>query len=734
DIDAPEVWQISHGSPEVTVAVIDSGVDYAHRDLRDNIWINQGEIPGNHQDDDGNGFVDDIYGYDFYNRDGDPQDDFGHGTHCAGIIAAQGNNGLDIAGVCWGAKIMSLKFIGPYGRGPSTEAASAIYYAVFNGADVISCSWGYTMNLPWIESAIEYASSQGVMVVASAGNANSTLPHYPAYYDNIIAVAATNSLDGRASFSTYGSWVEIAAPGVDILSLRGSETPLGTHYDKYTTILSGTSMAAPHVSGAAALLISLNPETTLEEITTALMDSADTIGSDICQSGRLNLHQAALEALSLPSTGRLLLDQQTYPLSCQIEIEVMDFDLVGTGALPITLSSDGGDFETITLLESSITPGIFRGSINLSTDTIIIEDGVLHSSHGQFITATYQDADGGFGIPVTVTDTALVDGKGPEVINITAQPTSRSATIYIETDEPAQVIIKSGLTCGGPYTIQGVSIGYHTSPVVRLLNLITETDYYFEIELVDRAGNKSQFDNDGLCYSFTTDVLSGFYVPGVYPTIQAAIDDTLDGDTVRVANGVYTGEGNRDLDFQGKAITVRSENGARSCLIDVQATPSDEHRGFYFHRDETTDSILDGFTIKNGVFESGGGGIFCEGASPTIRNCIIKNNKAGEIGEALDNKGGGVYNVNSNAAYINCQFIENCAQYGGSMFNQEGAIILIACTFKNNSGMYGGGLYNQNGSVTLTNCMFQNNGCDYGAAIVNAGELTATECIFLQNI
>jgi subtilisin family serine protease len=310
DIDAPEAWDVSTGLTEVVIAVVDTGVYYNHRDLQNNRWINQAEYNGTTGiDDDDNGYVDDIYGYDFFNDDSDPLDDNNHGTHCAGTIAADANNNLDITGVCWKGRIMALKFIDRYGYGSVGDAVTAFYYAVENGADVISNSWGGGENSSVLQDAVNYAHSRGVIVVAAAGNSNSSVPIYPAACDNVISVAATNSNDQKAPFSSYGDWVDIAAPGVDILSLRPSQGSSGGGYDGYTSIASGTSMACPFVAGACASLISANPTLTKEEILDMLMRSGDPIEDGICLSDkRLNLFNLLSEAQ--PSKGRIALDKK----------------------------------------------------------------------------------------------------------------------------------------------------------------------------------------------------------------------------------------------------------------------------------------------------------------------------------------------------------------------------------------------------------------------------------------
>ncbi|MHC4545891.1 MAG: S8 family serine peptidase, partial [Planctomycetota bacterium] len=227
DIDAPEAWDIATGVPDgsdIIVGVIDSGIDYLHPDLAGNMWVNPGEIPNNDVDDDGNGYVDDVHGYDFYQDDGDPSDAAGHGTHVSGIIAGVGDNGIGVAGVNWRCKLMALRFLNAQGSGSTVEAIEAVNYGVANGAKILNNSWGGGGYSQSLETAITDARDQGVLFVAAAGNSgidNDSWPHYPSSYDvsNVIAVAATDVNDSRASFSSFGAEsVDVGAPGVGILS------------------------------------------------------------------------------------------------------------------------------------------------------------------------------------------------------------------------------------------------------------------------------------------------------------------------------------------------------------------------------------------------------------------------------------------------------------------------------------------------------------------------------------
>jgi subtilisin family serine protease/subtilisin-like proprotein convertase family protein len=298
DIDAPEAWDVTTGSHDTIVAVIDTGVDYTHPDLAANMWTNPGEIPGNGIDDDGNGYVDDIHGYDFVNHDGDPMDDHFHGTHVAGTIGAVGNDGQGIAGVNWHVQIMALKFLDASGGGYSSDAIAALNYAVANGAVVSNNSWGGGSYSAAFQTAIQNARAKGHIFVAAAGNDgsnNDTSPFYPASYnvDNVISVAATDHTDSLAYFSNYGaSTVDLAAPGVNIYSTFPTKQTQAMKDEgfgpNYGTI-SGTSMATPHVTGVVALVRSAHPDWTYDQVIEQIMGTVDPIaGLKTISGGRVN--------------------------------------------------------------------------------------------------------------------------------------------------------------------------------------------------------------------------------------------------------------------------------------------------------------------------------------------------------------------------------------------------------------------------------------------------------------
>ncbi len=299
DIDAPEAWDIETGN-NVVVGVIDTGVDYSHPDLNDNMWTNPGETPGNEVDDDGNGYVDDYYGYDFINDDGDPFDDYGHGTHVAGTIAAEGNNDIGVTGVSWSAEIMALKIFDASGFTDEFSAIQAVEYATIMGAKLTNNSWGGGGYSQALYDAIANAGEAGQLFIAAAGNYsnnNDVNPFYPASYDldNIIAVAATDHNDQLSNFSHGGATsVDIGAPGSNIYS-----TIPGGGYASY----SGTSMATPHVTGVASLIWSQEPELSALEVKERILSYVDPIEAlqgITVSGGRLNAYNALTETEPLP--------------------------------------------------------------------------------------------------------------------------------------------------------------------------------------------------------------------------------------------------------------------------------------------------------------------------------------------------------------------------------------------------------------------------------------------------
>ena len=344
DIDALGAWAVRTDASNAVVGVIDTGIDYNHEDLVGNIWTNPGEdLNGNGIvdatdfngiDDDGNGKIDDLRGWDCRNEDNDPMDDHNHGTHVAGTVGARGNNGVGVVGVNWNAKLMPLKFLSAGGSGSTTDAIECINYAAsFKDAlgntivRITSNSWGGGQKSKALEDAI---AKSGALFVAAAGNSGSSSKMYPAGYalDNIISVAATDHNDLLASFSNFGSdWVDLGAPGVNVLS--------SVRNNGYRSF-SGTSMATPHVSGVAALLRAHVPEMTNADVKARILGTVDPLTSlqgKTVSGGRLNAMRA-LGGFELPA--------DSMPPAAVADLTV-DPTMVTQTSLKLTWTATGDD-------------------------------------------------------------------------------------------------------------------------------------------------------------------------------------------------------------------------------------------------------------------------------------------------------------------------------------------------------------------------------------------------------
>lgn len=379
DIKAPQAWDTTQGSRDIIVAVIDSGVDYNHPDLVNNIWTNPGDDCNNGVDDDGDNYADDCRGWNFTDNTNDPMDDLGHGTHVAGIIGAVGNNGMGIAGVMWKVRIMPLKIVGDYGPDICGEGEdfcyyvsdeiSAIKYAVAKGARIINASYGGNSYSHAEYDAISAAKDAGVLFIAAAGNGgldtigdnNDINPIYPAGYNlpNIIAVAATDQNDQRASFSDYGlNSVQVAAPGVYILST----VPTAGIADSFTSFCtgsffagydfcSGTSMAAPHVAGLAGLIESYYGHFDYQQVRATILRYVDPLPSLqgwVQSGGRVDAYKA-ISALIAPTN---LVASSTLP--SEVSLTWTD-NATGEDGYTIERKAEGGDYATVGTLGPDVT-------------------------------------------------------------------------------------------------------------------------------------------------------------------------------------------------------------------------------------------------------------------------------------------------------------------------------------------------------------------------------------------
>lgn len=410
DMDVAEAWNTTTGSGSVVVGVIDTGIDYRHPDLAANMWRNPGEIVGDGIDNDQNGYIDDVYGWDFANNDSDPFDDEGHGTHVAGTIGAVGNNGTGVVGVSWNVSLMALKFLGADGSGSTSAAIAAINYATrmrqSHGVNVVATnnSWGGGGASNALRDAIAAGGAAGILCVAAAGNEsanNDATPSYPANYPStaIISVAATDASNRLASFSNFGATsVDVAAPGVGIYS-----TVPNSRYASY----SGTSMATPHVTGTVALLAAANPQATAAEIRSAILSTAVPVAGlagKVATGGLVNA-AAAVAAIgggsgggdgggttpTQPAPTADVIDVSPDPRTTSVSAVVVQFSraVAGFDATDIRLTRDGAAVAlggvTITTTDSvrwtvsglsaaTATAGTYVLTVNASGTGIVASD------------------------------------------------------------------------------------------------------------------------------------------------------------------------------------------------------------------------------------------------------------------------------------------------------------------------------------------------------------------------
>lgn len=440
DIDAPEAWDLTTGTTNAVVAVIDTGIDYAHPDLVSNLYRNTSDCNADGLDDDGNGYVDDCYGIDTYNNDADPMDDHGHGTHVAGTIGATANNGTGVAGVNWVTSIMACKFLDASGSGTTAGAISCLDYIATmkdRGVNIIATnnSWGGSAYSQALRDAIDLHRQRGILFIAAAGNFgsdNDSSLAYPCslYLPNIVCVASTDASDNRSGFSNYGRRsVHLGAPGEGILS-----TTLQTQ-GSYTT-LSGTSMAAPHVTETAALLYALLPSSDWRAARNRLLasgDATDAMSTSTVTGRRLNIHRALTCSNStVLSRVRPLASSSTVGIGTPIELAALHVNCaVPNGDVTVTVSPGG---TTITLQDNGQGNDQIAGDGIHSAVWISTPGGpyTLTFPNGDIVTVTI-DADLQAGFPVQAYHGAGMYQGGPSVNALVANLNNDSSLEIVAT-------------------------------------------------------------------------------------------------------------------------------------------------------------------------------------------------------------------------------------------------------------------------------------------------------------
>jgi subtilisin family serine protease len=526
DIDAPEAWDIQTGNPNLVIGVIDTGVDYNHPDLVDNIWTNPGEIAGNGIDDDNNGYIDDVRGWDFAYNDNNPMDVHRHGTHVSGTIAGKGNNSVGVTGVAWNAKIMPLKFLNDSGSGSISNAILALNYATAKGVKLTNNSWGGGPYSQGLYDAINTAGQQGALFIAAAGNTrsnNDITPFYPASYDlsNIISVAATDHNDALANFSHYGlTSVDLGAPGSNIYST----IPRGNY-----GALSGTSMASPHVAGGAALVWSQNPTWTAQQVKNRLLDTTDpkpSLSGRTVSGGRLNLYNALPPADTTPPTASSFspADNATgVGVGANLVINFSEAIQKGTGNLVIKTLSDNSVVETIPVTAANVTVSGSQLTIdptaNLAqgTDYYVeiangaIKDipgnnyaGITGNSTWNFTTVAAADTTPPTAIIFSPADNATGVGVLDNLVIYFSEAIQIGAGILeIKKLSDNSVVESFGVTApNGNVTATGNQVTINPST-----GLVPSTGYYVEIPngaFKDMAGNNYAGFTGNSTWNFTT--------------------------------------------------------------------------------------------------------------------------------------------------------------------------------------------------------------------------------------
>ncbi|NOX53028.1 MAG: S8 family serine peptidase, partial [Planctomycetes bacterium] len=678
DIDAPEAWEITTGSRDIVVAIIDSGVDYTHPDLAANIWTNPGEIPNNGIDDDQNGFVDDVHGYDFRNNDGDPMDDRGHGTHVAGTIAAVGNNGIGVTGINWTSSVMPLKFLDDRNQGATSDAIAAINYAVEMrkkygvNVRVINASWGSKLDNPGLRDAIEKAGWEDILFVTAAGNGNilgrgqnnDLQPFYPASYDldNVIAVAASDFNDRLTVFSNYGRQsVDLAAPGLGIVS-----TVPGGYGSR-----NGTSMAAPHVTGVAALFLSHVPYATALEVKEAILSGVDPVPGlrrKVATGGRLN------------ALGTLLAD----PVAPRVQLDRAD-DITRAGGTVQEIQVTYTDNKAVSVASVDANDIYVVRSGDMAGDPIgAALIAVNNQNDGPTRTAVYRiAAPGGVWDPA---DNGIYEIylRPDEVLDVNGNAAWGRLLGRFRVDVPniGQIVVNSFDDRTDANPGDGVSDDGTGHSTLR--------------SAIQEANAQPGENTIALSAGTYTLTLSG---RGEDAAATGDLDVT---DTLTI---VGAGAGQTVIDANGLDRVFHVLPGASLRLVDVtvrggRTTGEDDGAGVYNAGQLT---ISDSELRSNRTEGSGqGGGVYNEGVLVIERSLLAENQSANDGGGLLSATGG-------TANIVNSTFSGNTAAAAGGGIRNAGDLTLLNVTVALNTATGTGGGVANTGSVSLKNTLIARN-------------------------
>ncbi|PIQ87089.1 MAG: hypothetical protein COV74_02050 [Candidatus Omnitrophica bacterium CG11_big_fil_rev_8_21_14_0_20_45_26] len=643
-----QAWDQEVGSANVVVAVIGTGVDIDHVDLLNNIWMNTGEIPDNGIDDDENGYVDDVYGWDFLNNNNDPRSSSAHETGVAGVVAAEGNNGEGVAGVSWHSKVMALQ-VAP----TSASTAPAIDYARMNGAQIINMSFGNDVPAKYgdglVKEALDAAYRENVLLIAAAGNSSCDCLKWPAALYNVIAVASTDQSDNRSFFSNYGRWVDMAAPGTNILT-----TDLNNTYGTS----SGTSEAAPYVSGVAALILSHFPQLSNIEIRAVLENTADELntGYDI-GTGRVNSETALNRGNTSFPLGEIAFPGDHAIINVK---EPIDIQFLAHGDYYLLEQQKEGGPNWITLDEGVPQPG---------------EDGLVH----------------------------FVFQEEPEEIAVTLRLTvQRGSAIHTDMKqyraEIPEVLWVDTRGVGGTYqTIQEAIDAAGDLDEIR----VVQGTYFAQNTVADLRSKKVDFKGG---YPMVGSQQSD---PEAYPAIISCPKD------VRC---VYLDDYDAVMDgftITGGGMYLSASRGTISRVwFNQNRTTSSPGAALYVSGGAPTISNCV-FSNNETIYSQGGGALFTNAGMPLVQNSLFISNKAP--------KGGAMANTGTDSFPVieDSQFEMNEATNGAggalwfTQYSGSAPLSVSRVVFKNNQASLDGGAVFLSGGVrlnaTFTNCLFESN-------------------------
>lgn len=587
----PQAWKIEKGSRDIIIAIVDSGIDYRHDDLASKVWVNPNEIPDNGLDDDENGYIDDVYGWDFTDApnlqaegdftegDNEPIDESGHGTHVAGIAGALPDNGIGIAGVAWNCSLMAVRAgltLGGGARMQDDDSAASIIYAADNGANIINMSWGSKQQSFVIRDAIDYAYQQGVVLVGAAGNSGESDSIFPAGYSKVISVASFNQNGERFYKSNFGASVDINAPGNSILS---------THINNGYRTLTGTSMAASHVSGVAALMLSKRPSLTSEEVRQILINTVEVIPKNdsiepdhkLVGSGSVNSYRALLTSSVLHAR---ILSPQT--------------DSGGSNSFTIIGTATGYKFDSWQLLLGfSTVPSNFTPITDHITSQKVDEQLAVWNTSSLL--------EGDYTIRLVVMGRDGSQTQDQVVVSVDNTPTKISSITAIETlygDKSVSIF-----TCATD-DVSNSTLYYrksgHNSPFTSIASSSLGKDHIFSISLEigqyqyyfsaqNTVGLQTIDDNNGKYYSL--DVRNGTISPhgftetslGIDPHYIADVSTDFDNDGFLEIIGTPLSNSNIGLSDSNHSLVVyeRSPSGkyqlvhslSNTIMIDASSQP-----------------------------------------------------------------------------------------------------------------------------------------------------------------